>query len=141
MSDTIETYIAEELEPHHYGIALLIQRMYGETYARRHNGRKEEWIEYCDGTWRTRPGIYHDLKNKLSSEVRPLIRKVLSTLRDACHQTQDYYTLGSDKLERLSRIIEMLSDTNVKDTILKECQSVMFVTIEENDDESEESDE
>lgn len=121
----LSEYILYTLNETHFSIATLIKKLYYNKYCVSTDNNKDKWFKYNGTYWISSSSIKHELKNKLSTEVAHVIIEARKRLRDR-YINSDNQTFLDCRLKKLLHIEKMLFNTRQKDSILKECESVMY---------------
>jgi hypothetical protein len=108
-----------------YHLAKLIHMIYSDNYCITRDGNKDKWFKWNGSHWETSASITHELKIKLSEELSPLFSEARNLLRKSLDKYVQSW--GSNAMKQLIKTEHMLYNTNTKDRILKECESLFFV--------------
>lgn len=123
----LSEYILYNLNETHFSIATLIKKLYHNTYCVSTDNNKDKWFKYNGTHWESSSVIKHELKNKLSTEIAQIIVEARTRLRGQIINNENH-SFELNRLKILFQIEKMLYNTNQKDSILKECESVMYTS-------------
>lgn len=126
-TDILE-YIGKNLSASDYDIAKIVKYIYGNDYCMLTDNKQDKWFKFNGKHWETSTMIKHELKIKLSEEVSSLIADLRTKIRNNLSNLSSFErTYEENRMKTSTKIEQMLRSTNVKDKILRECESLFFV--------------
>jgi tRNA uridine 5-carbamoylmethylation protein Kti12 len=119
-------YILDNVEATHYHLALLVKKVFESQYCVTTDNNKDKWFKFNGTHWKTSNGIIHELKNKLSIEIAPLIVEARRTIREKLQNANTDQNFIDSHMKKMLYIETMLYNTSHKSNIVKECESIMY---------------
>jgi P4 family phage/plasmid primase-like protien len=130
IEDDIITYIEYKIDVTPTHIARLMKRIYGDKYKSAVTGRKSEWYEFKENTWkRLAQGI--EVRNKISTDLAELNDKARArTRRRMFEQAEDKdemtKAIEDQRMKRLLNLEKQLYATSFKDNVMKEAGGLFY---------------
>ena len=129
IEDDIITYIEYKIDVTPTHIARLMRRIYGDTYKSAISGRKSEWYEFKENTWRRLDqGI--EIRIKISTDLAELNDKARARTRRRMFENaeRDEMTkaIEEQRMKRLLNLEKQLYTTAFKDNVMKEASCLFY---------------
>ncbi len=129
IEDDIITYIEYKIDVTPTHIARLMRRIYGDMYKSAITGRKSEWYEFKENTWRRLDqGI--EIRNKISTDLAELNDKARARTRrrmfEQAEKDEMTKAIEEQRMKRLLNLEKQLYTTAFKDNVMKEASGLFY---------------
>jgi P4 family phage/plasmid primase-like protien len=129
IEDDIINYIEYKIDVTPTHIARLMRRLYGDMYKAAVSGRKSEWYEFKDNTWRRlAQGIA--IRNRISTDIAELNDKARARTRrrmfEQAEKDEMTKAIEEQRMKRLLNLEKQLYATAFKDNVMKEAAGLFY---------------
>jgi P4 family phage/plasmid primase-like protien len=130
IEDDIINYIIYKIDVTPTHIARLMRRLYGDMYKYAVIGRKTEWYEFKENTWRRlAQGI--EIRNRISIDITELNDKARARIRRPMFEAtaeKDEMTkiIEEQRMKRLINLEKQLYATAFKENVMKEAAGLFY---------------
>jgi P4 family phage/plasmid primase-like protien len=129
IEDDLITYIEYKIDVTPTHIARLMRRLFGDTYKAAVTGRKSEWYEFKENTWkRLAQGI--DIRNRISTDIAELNDKARARTRrrmfEQAEKDEMTKAIEDQRMKRLLNLEKQLYATSFKDNVMKEAAGLFY---------------